>query len=117
VPAQSRKFLDWSRCVVATVVDTSRTEIVTVSEALSHAPFAGCDQCQAVSPDVGDPRNQRAHRSYDRTLAVLKWTTLSLFAYLAALFAVDVPWQEALVGMMMPPITWSGEFLPRWWRF
>jgi NRAMP (natural resistance-associated macrophage protein)-like metal ion transporter len=48
--------------------------------------------------------------NYDHYVAVLKWTTLSLFAYLAALFAVDLPWQEALLGMMMPRITWSGEF-------
>lgn len=31
---------------------------------------------------------------YTRYVAVLKWTTLSLLAYVAALFAIDVPWRE-----------------------
>jgi NRAMP (natural resistance-associated macrophage protein)-like metal ion transporter len=32
----------------------------------------------------------------------LKWTTLSLFAYVAAVFATDVPWGQALRGMLVP---------------
>jgi Mn2+/Fe2+ NRAMP family transporter len=47
---------------------------------------------------------------YDRYVTVLKWMTLSLFAYIAALFAVKLPWVEALSGLFVPRITWSGEF-------
>jgi len=40
--------------------------------------------------------------SYDRYAAILKWTTLSLFTYVAVVFAVDVPWGEALTTMLVP---------------
>jgi NRAMP (natural resistance-associated macrophage protein)-like metal ion transporter len=48
--------------------------------------------------------------NYDRYVMVLKWTTLSLFAYVAALFAVDVSWTDALLGVLVPRITWSKEY-------
>src|SRR5438045_987211 len=48
--------------------------------------------------------------NYGRYVMILKWTTLSLFAYIAALFATDVSWGEAAFGVLVPSITWSGEF-------
>jgi NRAMP (natural resistance-associated macrophage protein)-like metal ion transporter len=48
--------------------------------------------------------------SYARYVIVLKWTTLSLFAYIAALFATKVPWGEALFGVLVPRIIWSSDF-------
>ena len=48
--------------------------------------------------------------SYDRYVMVLKWLTLSLFAYVAALFAAHVDWAEALAGLFVPRITWSADF-------
>ena len=39
---------------------------------------------------------------YARYAAVLKWTTLSLFAYVAVVFAAQVPWGTALVGTLVP---------------
>jgi Mn2+/Fe2+ NRAMP family transporter len=39
---------------------------------------------------------------YDRYVLVLKWLTLSLFAYVAALLASNVAWSEALVGALVP---------------
>ena len=47
---------------------------------------------------------------YDRYVMVLKWLTLSLFAYVAALLATNVPWAEALSGALVPRIVWSSEF-------
>jgi NRAMP (natural resistance-associated macrophage protein)-like metal ion transporter len=47
---------------------------------------------------------------YRRYEALLKWLTLSLFAYVAALAVIKVPWAEALRGVFIPSITWSGEF-------
>jgi Mn2+/Fe2+ NRAMP family transporter len=35
--------------------------------------------------------------NYAHYIRVLKWMTLSLFAYVAALFAVNIPWGEALL--------------------
>ncbi len=40
--------------------------------------------------------------TYDRYAAVLKWTTLSLFTYVAVVLVVDVPWGEALSTMLVP---------------
>jgi Mn2+/Fe2+ NRAMP family transporter len=48
---------------------------------------------------------------YERYVAILKWLTLVLFAYVIALFVVKVPWSEALVGLFVPHLQWSGAFL------
>jgi NRAMP (natural resistance-associated macrophage protein)-like metal ion transporter len=48
--------------------------------------------------------------TYARYVSVLKWMTLSLFAYVAALFATKVPWGEALLGVFVPRITWSSAY-------
>ena len=45
--------------------------------------------------------------SYERTVRVLKWLTLALFAYVAVVLVVGVPWRRALVESMQP---WA--FLP-----
>jgi NRAMP (natural resistance-associated macrophage protein)-like metal ion transporter len=42
--------------------------------------------------------------SYPRYAAILKWLTLSLFAYVAVVFAVHVPWGEALTRTFVPAI-------------
>ena len=48
--------------------------------------------------------------NYDRYAMVLKWMTLSLFAYVAALLATNVSWIEALTGALVPRIMWTSEF-------
>ncbi|MDX0222548.1 divalent metal cation transporter [Sinorhizobium meliloti] len=47
---------------------------------------------------------------YDRYVAVLKWLTLSLFSYVAALFVVNIPWGEAVASLFVPKIIWNAEF-------
>jgi NRAMP (natural resistance-associated macrophage protein)-like metal ion transporter len=42
--------------------------------------------------------------SYERTVRVLKWLTLALFAYVAVILAVAVPWKRAIVESIEP---WS----------
>jgi NRAMP (natural resistance-associated macrophage protein)-like metal ion transporter len=49
--------------------------------------------------------------NYDRYVAVLKWLTLSLFAYVIALAVVKVPWTEALKGVLIPQVSWNTAFL------
>jgi NRAMP (natural resistance-associated macrophage protein)-like metal ion transporter len=39
---------------------------------------------------------------YSRYVAVLKWTTLSLFAYFGTVLVVEVPWGEAARGFLIP---------------
>ena len=46
-----------------------------------------------------------------RYVAILKWLTLALFAYVIALAVVKVPWSEALRGLLVPSIQWNGTFL------
>jgi NRAMP (natural resistance-associated macrophage protein)-like metal ion transporter len=45
--------------------------------------------------------------SYERTVRILKWLTLTLFAYVAVVLAVHVPWRRAMVESAQP---WA--FLP-----
>src|SRR5690348_7224227 len=47
---------------------------------------------------------------YKRYVAVLKWLTLSLFAYVAALAFAHISWKQALMGTLLPQITWSGDY-------
>jgi NRAMP (natural resistance-associated macrophage protein)-like metal ion transporter len=49
--------------------------------------------------------------NYKRYVAILKWLTLVLFAYVIALFIVHVPWSEALRGLLIPKIQFNGAFL------
>ena len=47
---------------------------------------------------------------YQRYVSVLKWLTLSLFAYVGALAFAHISWGEALAGILLPRITWSGDY-------
>jgi NRAMP (natural resistance-associated macrophage protein)-like metal ion transporter len=48
---------------------------------------------------------------YKRYVAILKWLTLGLFAYVVTLAVVKVPWVEALRGLLVPSIQWNAAFL------
>ena len=48
---------------------------------------------------------------YERYVRVLKWLTLSLFAYVAVVFAVDVDWPAALKGTFMPSFEWNKAYV------
>jgi NRAMP (natural resistance-associated macrophage protein)-like metal ion transporter len=48
---------------------------------------------------------------YKRYVAVLKWLTLSLFAYVAALAFAKVSWGRALAGVLIPDIHWGADYL------
>lgn len=48
---------------------------------------------------------------YTRYASILKWLTLTLFAYVATVFAVKVPWGEALKGTVLPTIQFDSDFL------
>lgn len=45
--------------------------------------------------------------SYERYSRVLKWATLSLFSYVAVVFVVDVPWDEAMRSTLVPQFTFD----------
>jgi len=48
---------------------------------------------------------------YERYVAILKWLTLVLFAYVIALFVAKVPLSEALAGLLIPKVQWNAAFL------
>ena len=48
---------------------------------------------------------------YKRYVAIPKWLTLALFAYVITLAVVKVPWAEALRGLLVPSVKWDGAFL------
>jgi NRAMP (natural resistance-associated macrophage protein)-like metal ion transporter len=45
--------------------------------------------------------------SYERYAGVLKWATLSLFTYVAVVFAAHVPWGSALYGTFVPHLVFD----------
>ncbi len=47
--------------------------------------------------------------SYARYAAALKWTTLSLFAYVVVVFAVHVPWGTALYHTLVPSLVFDRD--------
>ena len=42
---------------------------------------------------------------------VLKWLTLSLFAYVGVLIAVDIPWAKLIAATLIPPLELTREYL------
>ena len=47
--------------------------------------------------------------SYTRYANVLKWTTLSLFSYVAVVFVAEVPWGEAIRATLIPSFNFDRE--------
>jgi Mn2+/Fe2+ NRAMP family transporter len=42
---------------------------------------------------------------------ILKWLTLSLFAYVGVLIAVDIPWAKLIAATLLPPLELTREYL------
>lgn len=47
--------------------------------------------------------------SYARYAAALKWTTLSLFAYVGVVLAAGVPWSKALTQLVVPSMVFDAD--------
>ncbi len=48
---------------------------------------------------------------YSRYASVLKWLTISLFAYVAIVLVVHVPWGDALRGTFIPKISLQSDYI------
>ena len=48
---------------------------------------------------------------YSRYASVLRWLTISLFAYVATVFAVNVPWLTVAENLVAPHVKLSGDYL------
>src|ERR1035438_6164245 len=47
---------------------------------------------------------------YKTYVRYLKWLTLALLAYVATVFAVRVPWSQALLATVLPSFHWSAGY-------
>jgi len=47
---------------------------------------------------------------YASYASVLRWLTLSLFAYVATAFVVGVPWETVLLHLVVPHVEWTGAY-------
>ncbi len=48
---------------------------------------------------------------YDRYVAILKWGTLSLFAYVATVLVVEVPWSVVIHDTLVPSFSWQKDYV------
>lgn len=48
---------------------------------------------------------------YSRYVSVLKWLTLSLFAYVGVAFVVQIPWPTVARSLVMPSVTFNADYL------
>lgn len=48
--------------------------------------------------------------AYPRYASILKWTTLSLFSYVAVVMVAHVPWAHALRSLVIPEIEWTAAY-------
>src|SRR5580704_8743150 len=49
--------------------------------------------------------------SYQRYVKILKWMTLSLFAYVATALIVQVPWGEVAYDTIVPQVSWQTDYI------
>jgi NRAMP (natural resistance-associated macrophage protein)-like metal ion transporter len=48
--------------------------------------------------------------SYARYAEILKWSTLSLFTYVAVVLVAHVPWPQALTSLVIPAVHWNAAY-------
>ena len=48
---------------------------------------------------------------YERYVSILKWTSVSLFAYVATALVVDVPWARVAYNLVVPTLSWDKEYI------
>jgi Mn2+/Fe2+ NRAMP family transporter len=48
---------------------------------------------------------------YENYVSILKWTTVSLFAYVATALVVDVPWGQVAYAIVVPSFTWQKDYI------
>lgn len=49
--------------------------------------------------------------SYVRYVRMLKWLTLTLFAYVGTVFSVEIPWSEVLHALLLPTLSLQRDYL------
>ncbi len=78
--------------------------------ASTHLLLAGSAQLYVVAFAIGCALLEVFSR-YERYAAILKWTTLSLFSYVAAALVVDVPWHQVVYATFVPSFLWQQDYI------
>jgi NRAMP (natural resistance-associated macrophage protein)-like metal ion transporter len=78
--------------------------------AATHLLVAGPAQLYVVAFAVGCALLEVFSR-YERYAAILKWTSISLFAYVATAFIVDVPWGHVALSTFVPSLAWDKDYV------
>src|SRR5271169_3564833 len=48
---------------------------------------------------------------YERYVSILKWSSVSLFAYVATALVVDVPWALVAHNLVVPTLSWDKDYI------
>jgi len=48
---------------------------------------------------------------YRRYVRILKWLTITLFAYVATAFVVHIQWTQVLINTLLPHLSWKPEYI------
>ena len=48
---------------------------------------------------------------YSRYVRILKWLTVTLFAYVAAAFSLSIPWREVALRTFIPHLSWKSDYV------
>src|SRR5437660_3223711 len=48
---------------------------------------------------------------YERYVSIVKWTSVSLFAYVATALVVDVPWGRVAHDLVVPTLSWDKDYI------
>jgi NRAMP (natural resistance-associated macrophage protein)-like metal ion transporter len=48
---------------------------------------------------------------YSRYVSILKWLTLSLFAYVATVMVIHIPWGQAIYGAVVPHLVFDDDYI------
>jgi NRAMP (natural resistance-associated macrophage protein)-like metal ion transporter len=78
--------------------------------AATHLLIAGPAHLYVVAFAVGCALLEVFSR-YERYASILKWTTLSLFAYVATALVVGVPWQHVAAETFVPSFSWGKDYI------
>jgi NRAMP (natural resistance-associated macrophage protein)-like metal ion transporter len=76
----------------------------------THLVLGGPNALYLVVFAVGCALTQ-VFMSYARYVAVLKWLSLALLAYVITLAMVNVAWGEALPQLVIPRLSWNADYL------
>jgi NRAMP (natural resistance-associated macrophage protein)-like metal ion transporter len=78
--------------------------------AATHLLIAGPAQLYVVAFAVGCALLEIFSR-YERYASILKWTSVSLFAYVATALVVHVPWGHVAFATFVPSFLWQKDYI------